>query len=340
MAIRVIVAGMGQRGRDWAREVRADSSFELAACVDMDADVLGQASSNLSIPPEQCFRELRTALDQTACEAVIVATSADSHTPICRAALARGLGVLVEKPFTLRLDEAIELVALAEQKGAPLIVAQNYRYMRAHRAARRLIREGALGRIGMVVSQYYRAPHEMAASLARLPHSVMWGMGVHHIDALRYVLGQEITSVTAQSFTPPWSALPEGASMQALLAFAEGARGFYCATYESSGHEFFERGQEFYQRYVGERATLHVFHRWLVLCERGRWPRLVRRGPRDVTEENILLQQMKRALLDGEAPESSGRDNLQTVAVMEACVRSATEQRWINPQELLQHELR
>jgi predicted dehydrogenase len=123
--------------------------------------------------------------------------------------------------------------------------------------------------------------------------------------------------------------------VQALLAFASGARGFYSATYESSGHEYFERGQEFYQRFVGELATLHVFHRWLVLCERGKWPRLVRRGPRDVTEEGILLRQLERALLQGEEPESSGRDNLQTVAVMEACVRSATEERWINPQELL-----
>jgi predicted dehydrogenase len=266
---------------------------------------------------------------------LIVATSADSHTTVCETALERGLGLLVEKPFTLRLDEAIKLVKLAERQRAPLVVAQNYRYMRAHRAVRRLIREGALGRVQLIVSQYYRVPHQMAASLARLHGSILWGMGVHHLDALRYVLGQEITIVAAQSFTPPWSNLPEGASMQALLAFSSGARGLYSATYEASGHEFFERGQEFYQRYVGERATLHVYHRWLVLCERGKWPRLVRRGPRDATEESLLLRQLERALVEGEEPESSGRDNLQTVAVMEACVRSAREQRWINPQELL-----
>lgn len=69
-------------------------------------------------------------------------------------------------------------------------------------------------------------------------------MAVHHLDALRYVLGQEITGVAAQSFSPPWSKLPHGASIQALLTFADGARGFHSATYESSGHEFFEGGQE------------------------------------------------------------------------------------------------
>ena len=337
MAVRVVIVGMGVRGRDWVREVRAAAAYELAACVDSDAEVLRQAASVLSIPPEQCFQELREALDQTACEVLIVATSADSHTVACRVALARSLAVLVEKPFTLRLDEAVELVKLAEEKRAPLVVGQNYRYMRVHRAARRLIREGALGRVGMVVSQYYRGPHHMAASLARLPDSALWGMGVHHLDALRYVLGQEMTGVAAQSFTSPWGTLPCGASMQALLAFVGGTRGYYSATYESSGHEFFERGQEFYQRYVGELATLHVFQRWLVLCERGKLPRFVRRGPRAVTEESILLRQLERALLCGEDPESSGRDNLQTMAVMEAYVRSAAEQKWINPQELL-HE--
>ncbi|HEX8920914.1 MAG TPA: hypothetical protein VF766_05525, partial [Pyrinomonadaceae bacterium] len=220
----------------------------------------------------------------------------------------------------------------------PLVVGQNYRYMRAFRTIRRLVAEGALGQIGIVVCQYYRVPHEMVASLANLTHSVLWGMGVHHLDALRYVLDKLVTGLSSDSFTLPWGQLPQGASMRVMLTFEDGARAFYSATYESSGHEFFERGQEFYLRLVGERATLHVFHRWLVLCERGKWPRLVRRGKRAVTEEQILLGQLERALKDGSVPESSGRDNLQTMAVAEAFIRSVAEKRWIDPQELLNEE--
>jgi predicted dehydrogenase len=241
----------------------------------------------------------------------------------------------VEKPFTLRLAEAARLVALAEQRRVPLMVAQNYRYMRAHRTVRRVIESGALGRIGLIHAHYYRIPHEMAGSLSELQHSVMWGMGVHHLDAMRYVLGQEVTGVMAQSFTLPWGELPPGASMQTLLVFEAGTRAVYSATYESSGHEFFERGQEFYERIVGEDATLHVFQRWLILCARGRLPRLIRRGARRATEESVLLRQWERAILEGVEPESSGRDNLKTVAVLEAIQRSAAEGRWINPQELL-----
>src|SRR5678815_3961718 len=99
----------------------------------------------------------------------------------------------------------------------------------------------------------------MAPSLARLPHSVLWGVGVHHLDALRYVAGKKITRVLAEGFSPPWGRLLSGSSLHVMLELEGGTRGFYSATYDSSGHEFFEGGQEFYARFVGEQATLHVF---------------------------------------------------------------------------------
>lgn len=335
MAIEIAVAGMGARGREWAREVKRAPAFKLAACVDVDQNTLEVTSTDLSIPREQFFTDLEKAIEQTGCRAVIVATSSDCHVAPVETALSRGLAVMVEKPFTLRLSDAVKLVALAEQKRVPLLVAQNYRYLRSFRTARRLISEGRLGHVGIIMCQYYRPAHDMAASLARLPHSILWGMGVHHLDGLRYVLGKEVINVSAESFTRPGGKLPAGASLQAILSFEGETRASYTATYESSGHEFFERGQEFYARFVGDRATLHVFQRWLFLCESGKLPRLVRRGRREQTEEQILLQQLERALLDGEAPEISGRDNLKTMAILEACVRSAAERAWINPQALL-----
>jgi predicted dehydrogenase len=331
MAIRVIVVGMGARGRDWAREIRRTAGFELTACVDTDTNVKQPAG----LASGDCYEDLKEALENTRSDAVIIATPADCHAESCRQALSHGLAVVVEKPFTTKLSEAATLIWLATEKGKPLIVAQNYRYMRSFRTARRLISEGVLGPVGMVVCQYYRVPHEMAASLARLPDRIMWGIGVHHLDMLRYALAQDVTAVIADSFSLPWGTLPKGASMRLMLTFAGGTRAVYNATYESSGHEFFERGQEFYARFVGERATLHIFQRWLFLCEKGKLPRLVRRGSRKVTEEQVLLRQLEQALLTGAEPDSSGRDNLRTMAVVEACIRSAEEKRWINPQELL-----
>ncbi|MDX6612049.1 MAG: hypothetical protein QOD75_1235 [Blastocatellia bacterium] len=339
MAIRVVVVGMGPRGQDWLRQIQTAPAYKLAACVDIEPAVLAAVSSDGKVAPKQCFTDMEQAIDQMECDAVIVASSPDSHFAPCELALARGLAVLVEKPFTLSLREAVGLVTLAEQKNVPLMVAQNYRYLRSFRTARRLIADGVLGPVGMVVCQYYRVPHQISASLSQLSNSVLWGMGIHHLDALSHVLQQRITAVLTESFTMPWGDLPRGGSMQILFAFENDTRGSYSLTYESSGHEFFERGQEFYLRFVGERATLHVFQRWLVLCEKGKLPRPVRRGAREFTEERILLDQLERAVVSGEEPDASGRDNLQTMAVVEACTRSASERKWIDPQELL-HEYR
>lgn len=336
MAIRIAVVGMGCRGRDWVREVKAAGpAFELVACVDVDAGALQRTSNDFGIASAQCFTGLEEALDSSKCEAVIIATPADTHATTCEVALARRLAVLIEKPFAPQLSDATRLVALAESNNTPLLVAQNYRYLRSFRNVKRLIDEGALGRVATVVCHYYRPFHTMAASLARLSHSVLWGVSVHHLDALRYVLGTEVTKVVADSYTSPWGRLPRGASLQLMLSMANETRVSYSATYESTGHTLFEGGQEFYARFIGERATLHVLHRWLILWENGKLPRLVRRGPRQKTEERILLEQVERAVLHGEASDVSGRDNLQTVAVLEACVRSAVEGKSINPQELL-----
>lgn len=335
MAISVIVAGLGVRGRDWIHEVSSHPKFSLAACVDPDRAALERARARWVVPSEHCFTQLEEALEKISCEAVIVATPAACHLQNCQTVLGHGRGALVEKPFTLRLPEAINLVKLAEKKEVPIVVGQNYRYMRSFRTARRIITAGVLGRIGLVVLQYYRVPHEMSGWLKELEHNVLWGVGVHHLDALRYSLGQNITGVLAESFTLPWSSLARGATMQVMLRFEGDTRGLYTASYESSGHEFFEKGQEFYARYVGERATLHVFQRWLLLCETGRLPRLVRRGTRRVTEETILLDQLHDAIVDGKDPDASGRDNLQTMAVIEACLESARERSWKNPQQLL-----
>jgi predicted dehydrogenase len=334
MAIRIAVAGMGARGQEWAREIKAAPAFELAACVDVDRAALQRAASRLALPAGQCFTNLEQALDTNRCEAVLVVTPADCHATTCETALARKLAVLVEKPFTLRLSDALRLVALAEANNTPLLVAQNYRYLRSFRTVKRLIDDGVLGRVGMVVCHYYRPFHSIPDSLAKFQHSVLWGMSVHHLDVLRYVLGSNVTNVNAEAFTLPWGSLPRGASLQLMLTMANETRVSYSATYESTGHTLFEGGQEFYARFVGERGTLHVFQRWLIFWQNGKLPRLVRRGPRKKTEERVLLDQLERALLHGEQVGVSGRDNLQTVAVLEACVRSATEERSINPQEL------
>jgi predicted dehydrogenase len=87
---------------------------------------------------------------------VVIATPNESHFPLAHACLAAGRDVLVDKPFTTTLDEAIALVEFARKQGRLLTVYQNRRYDGDFQAIVQLVASGALGRIVRFESNYDR----------------------------------------------------------------------------------------------------------------------------------------------------------------------------------------
>lgn len=335
MAIPTLIIGCGSRGLDWLRVMSSQTEFRLVGVVDPDESALTEFRGHSGLDPAACFTSLPAAIDATSPRAVIVASPEQHHVEPIRESLERSVGVLVEKPFTIRYADARELVDLAERRHVPIVVAQNYRYMRLNRAIKRLVDDGTLGDIGIVIAQYYRPPHFMPPSVDDLRQRIMWRMSVHHFDAFRWTLGREFTRVVASSFAAPWSDEDQGDSLHLLADMAGGIRVTYQATYESTGHQRFEHGQEYYQRIVGTRGTLHVYHRWLIFFPAGsRFPRVIRRGARTISEEAILLHQLGRGLEGDQGYESSGRDNLGTMAALEAMTVSAREMRWVDVSEV------
>src|SRR6266700_3067517 len=83
-------------------------------------------------------------------DAVIVSSTPNVHHAQAKAALERGLHVLVEKPMTFTADEARELVELAAEKRLQLLVSCPWHFTAHGIEARRLIRSGALGEIKMI----------------------------------------------------------------------------------------------------------------------------------------------------------------------------------------------
>jgi predicted dehydrogenase len=330
MALGAVLIGFGQRGADWSGSLAEHPRWKLTGIVDPSEEA---RSSALRAVPDAVVRESLGEIDAP-CDAVIVASPPEDHVSAARESLRRGYPLMVEKPFVTNVADGIELVRAAETAGVPLMVAQNYRYMRAHRSAKKVMDSGRLGTVHTVHASYHKVPHDMSPSLARSTDRVLWGMAIHHLDAVRYLLQQRATRLVAR--IPP--AL-NGDILDVMVDFDGGTRLNYSASYRSSGHEFFEGGQEYYQRIVGNDATLHMFHRWLVLCERNRLPRFVPRGSRRETEEYLLLSEFADAIEGGRPVRCSGRDNLQTVAMMVACVESAQSGRWIDPQGLLDDDL-
>ena len=125
---------------------------------------------------------------------VVVNTPNELHYPMTKAALQAGKHVIVEKPFTLSIDEGNELIALAKNQQKILSVFQNKRLESDHLDARKVIESGALGRIVEVEWHYDRYRTNVTHKKWKednLPGSGTWfDLGIHMVDSMLCLFGK------------------------------------------------------------------------------------------------------------------------------------------------------
>jgi predicted dehydrogenase len=123
---------------------------------------------------------------------VVVATPNDSHLPLAAAALREGKDVVVDKPFTLTLAEARELVEIAAQHGRLLSVFQNRRWYSEVLATRAILDSGVLGEISHYECHMDRfRPHVRQRWRENPgPGAGLWfDLGPHLIDQALHLFG-------------------------------------------------------------------------------------------------------------------------------------------------------
>ena len=150
--IDVGLIGFGLAGRAFhAPVIRAVPGLRLAAILQRSGNEAAER-----YPDVRIVRTLDELLAIKEIRLVVIATPNDSHFPLAKQCLAAGRDVLVDKPFTTTLDEAIALVRFAKQQNRLLTVYQNRRYDGDFQAILQLVASGALGRIVRFESNYDR----------------------------------------------------------------------------------------------------------------------------------------------------------------------------------------
>ena len=150
--IDVGLIGFGLAGRSFhAPVIRAVPGLRLAAILQRSGNEAAEKYSDVRV-----VRTTDELLSIPEIRLVVIATPNESHFPLAHACLAAGREVLVDKPFTTTLDEAIALVEFARKQGRLLTVYQNRRYDGDFQAVVQLVANGALGRIVRFESNYDR----------------------------------------------------------------------------------------------------------------------------------------------------------------------------------------
>jgi predicted dehydrogenase len=338
MTLRILLAGLGVRGRHWAQVITQSPRCEIAAYVDPNHTAREYAAAQFGARP--AFESVEAALDVlNSIDALVLANPPIGREAQVRAAVAQNLPMLIEKPLALSVVEAAYLTQIAEAASVPMMVGLNFRYLGVTQATIQLLREERVGRAEFARFTYERYRDGHRPDLNKYPltmaHPMLWEQSIHHFDLMRFVYGTEPVSIMCRTWNPGWSMYASDTNVAALITFANGMTVNYQGTWQSGWAEpRFEwrtdctQGVLFQHHQFGELSFAEKFATTTTpvsLPPHEQW----------ITETAGLLDAFLRGIVDGQPLECSARDHLTSLAMVEACIRSNDENRSVSIAEVL-----
>jgi predicted dehydrogenase len=333
---RIIQVGVGAMGRVWADRVAKSDRWQPVAYVDVNPDAMKGVAAECRMPAERCYTDLDRALREVEADALLDVTPQQFRKAVCTAAFKRGLPVLCEKPLADSLHNAKVLVERAAKAGVTLMVAQNYRYQPATQTAIKFIRDGKLGRVGYVGVNFHKGPH-FGGFREEMAYPLVLDMSIHHFDMMRAILGADVVAVQALSTNAPWNWNKGEATIMAQLEMSNGVAVNYFGSWVSRGAETPWNANWRFEGSDGVLLWEDDEFRFSVTKKPNKpaTERPVKQVKWPVTHQPYLLQAFAEALDRGTEPETSGRDNLNSLATTYAVVRAAKQRRRVLLRELL-----
>ncbi len=293
----------------------------------------------------KAYNTYHELLDDEAVEVVDIAVPPDVQLDVIREVVQRSgriRGVLAQKPLGVDYTQAKEIVRLCREAGIQLAVNQNMRYDQSVRACKTLLNKGVLGEPVLATIDMRAIPHWMPWQ-QRLGWVTLRIMSIHHLDTFRYWFGNPervYASIRPDPRTTKKFPHQDGICLY-ILEYASGLR---CSAWDDvwagpalegaaadnrilwrvEGTEGIAKGSVGWPRYPAREPSTLDF---TTVRQPGYWlqPRWSEVWFPDAFAGPMA--QLLCALEANEPPEISGEDNLNTMALVEACYRSAQEHR-------------
>ena len=354
MAYRAIQVGTGGWGASWCKEFLppnvADGLVEVVAAVDVDPKALKNARTGLGLKSEQCYTDIRRAMDENPADFCIVVVPPAHHEKVVDAALEHDLHILSEKPIADSLAASVRIAGKVRQAGKKMGVTMSHRFDQDKTTLRDEIRSGRHGALDYLVMRF-TCNCRRHGSWGKFRHEIVDPLmvegAVHHLDILADLAGTPCDTIYAQTWNPAWGEFAGDSQGLVMMRFRNGGRAIYEGA-KTNAAELNWWGEE-YIRAECEGATLVLSHR-----ELQRFP-YRERGPREGDvgpgERMPLLEQPKWAntwliekfvhwLDGGPAMETNVQDNLQSVALVFSAIQSSRTGRPVKVQRFLKKALR
>lgn len=183
---RVAVLGCGYWGKNLVRNFAQLDVLEMVC----DVTEAGRQSATELAPQARLAATTEEVWD-SAVEAVVIATPAETHYAVVREALMAGKDVLVEKPLALTYEQGEELVQLAAQYRRILMVGHVLEYHPAIVTLLNMVRSGELGKLHYIYS------NRLSLGKIRREENILWSFAPHDVAVILRLLGNPPFEVIA-----------------------------------------------------------------------------------------------------------------------------------------------
>lgn len=184
------VIGYGYWGPNLVRNLGELPSVHLVGVADRSEAQLQRVQEKYpSVTTVRDFRSLFTM----GVDAVAIATPPSTHFHIAMECLQNGVDVMIEKPMTVNVDDAMKLIQTAEAHGRILMVGHTFEYNPAIQKVKSLCDAGELGHI------FYIDTVRTNLGLFQSQTNVIWDLAPHDISILLYLIGEEPLSVNVNA---------------------------------------------------------------------------------------------------------------------------------------------
>jgi myo-inositol 2-dehydrogenase/D-chiro-inositol 1-dehydrogenase len=194
MTVRFGLLGAGRIGKVHAKAVSSNPKAKLIAV----ADAFAQAATDLAGQYGCEVRSIEQILASADIDAVVICTPTDTHADLIEQFSKAGKAIFCEKPIDLDVERVKACLKVVDVTGGTLMVGFNRRFDPHFMAVKKVIEEGQIGDVEMVTI-ISRDPGAPPVDYIKRSGGIFRDMTIHDFDMARFLLGEEIDTVTAQA---------------------------------------------------------------------------------------------------------------------------------------------
>lgn len=336
--LRALLVGAGGMGRAWARNLDSSPDAEMVGWVDVSEATLKGSLEEVPLELAYVGTSLTDAITTTQPDFVVDVTPPEAHRAVTLEALAAGIPVLGEKPMAESMESAKAMVAAAAAARRIYMVSQSRRFDGRIQAFRSLASR-EIGPVGILTADFFIGAH-FGGFRDEMDSPLLLDMAIHTFDQARYLLKADPVSVLAEEYSPSWSWYRGDACANALFEMTGGARfayrGSWCTdgsptSWEASWRAVGARGTVLWDGHGSPAGDIVSFDEGFI------------RPTHSVLEEAHeaapgiagSLAEFCAALRAGREPMCSAADNIKSLAMVFAAIKSAREGRRVQISEVL-----